>query len=299
MKLVATAPAYWLRLRHATAIAFSNDVISTWFPVWAGWVSSPTSFVGVVAPVAARLAQRITMSIRAIQWAFDQEVFSSPQKFVLVAVSNFANDTGKTYPAAATIADITQQNVKTVRRALAKLVAQGFLEDTGKRYGDTQQVKVYQLPKEAWERYPKKGSLAMKDTQEESAKIPKKSPRRYPNQGSDPMNLEPVTLEKRERHARFVKPTLEEVKAYAREIELSDIEAEKFFYRNESVGWIVGKNPMKIWKAAMQTWKRNGADWNSKLPAGTVRGQRPPNRHASMDCGLSNEDFLSRVKMAK
>ena len=55
---------------------------------------------------------------------------------------------------------------------------------------------------------------------------------------------------------KFVKPTIEEIKEYAKEIN-ANINAEKFFYHYESKGWMIGKNKMKSWKAAVRTWKLN------------------------------------------
>lgn len=67
---------------------------------------------------------------------------------------------------------------------------------------------------------------------------------------------------------RFQKPTIEQVKENCKLIQLPDIEGEKFFNYHEAGGWKVGKNPMKNWKAAMNTWKAN---WIS------FQGQKKPN----------------------
>lgn len=55
---------------------------------------------------------------------------------------------------------------------------------------------------------------------------------------------------------RFERPTLEEIKAYITEKGYS-VDPEKFFNYYESNGWRVGKNPMKNWRAAINTWTRN------------------------------------------
>lgn len=62
---------------------------------------------------------------------------------------------------------------------------------------------------------------------------------------------------KRERK-RFTPPKLEEVEAYCRERK-NCIDASKFIDYYESVGWKVGKQPMKDWKAAVRTWERRDA----------------------------------------
>lgn len=59
--------------------------------------------------------------------------------------------------------------------------------------------------------------------------------------------------------ARFVPPTLEEVRAYCDERQNS-VDAEKFIDYYTSNGWQVGKNKMRDWKAAVRTWERNGYD---------------------------------------
>lgn len=62
---------------------------------------------------------------------------------------------------------------------------------------------------------------------------------------------------KRERK-RFTPPKLEEVEAYCRERQ-NGIDAAKFVDYYEAVGWKVGKQPMKDWKAAVRTWERRDA----------------------------------------
>lgn len=61
---------------------------------------------------------------------------------------------------------------------------------------------------------------------------------------------------------RFIKPTLEEVKAYCQE-RGNNIDPERFIDYYESNGWMVGKNKMKDWKAAVRTWERNDNRYNA------------------------------------
>ncbi len=55
---------------------------------------------------------------------------------------------------------------------------------------------------------------------------------------------------------RMKKPTVEEVVEHAAKIELPESEARKFWDFYESKGWKVGKQPMRLWTAAMSNWKR-------------------------------------------
>ena len=54
----------------------------------------------------------------------------------------------------------------------------------------------------------------------------------------------------------FVKPTVDEVRAYCNERN-NNVDAESFVDFYESKGWMVGKNKMKDWKAAVRTWERS------------------------------------------
>ena len=65
----------------------------------------------------------------------------------------------------------------------------------------------------------------------------------------------------------FVKPTVEEVKAYVNE-KGYHFDPEAFFSFYESNGWKVGKNPMKSWQSACITWEKregNSAPKSKKL----------------------------------
>ena len=62
---------------------------------------------------------------------------------------------------------------------------------------------------------------------------------------------------------RFVPPTLEEVKEYCLERK-NNVDPQRFINYYTSNGWMVGKNKMKDWKAAVRTWEKNGFDNNKK-----------------------------------
>ena len=63
----------------------------------------------------------------------------------------------------------------------------------------------------------------------------------------------------------FVKPSIVEIKTYMIEIGMTDV-SEKWFDYYESNGWLVGKNKMKNWKAAVRTWKNNNLSNNVTTP---------------------------------
>ena len=55
---------------------------------------------------------------------------------------------------------------------------------------------------------------------------------------------------------KFAKPTVEEVAAYC-SARRNSVDAQSFVDFYESKGWVVGKSPMKDWKAAVRTWERS------------------------------------------
>ena len=55
--------------------------------------------------------------------------------------------------------------------------------------------------------------------------------------------------------SRFQKPTIEEIRQYCLE-KGYNVDAEQFFNFYESKGWLVGKSPMKNWRAAVSTWNK-------------------------------------------
>ena len=55
--------------------------------------------------------------------------------------------------------------------------------------------------------------------------------------------------------ANFQKPSLEDVREYCIS-RGNKVDPEQFFNFYESKGWIIGKSPMKDWRAAVRTWEK-------------------------------------------
>lgn len=58
-----------------------------------------------------------------------------------------------------------------------------------------------------------------------------------------------------EKRTIFSKPTLDEIREYCKSRN-SNVDPEQFYDFYESKGWMIGKNRMKDWKAAVRTWER-------------------------------------------
>ena len=65
-----------------------------------------------------------------------------------------------------------------------------------------------------------------------------------------------VKKEKNNNIKRFTPPTYEQVSTYCKERK-NTVDAERFLDFYESKGWMVGKNKMKDWKAAVRNWERS------------------------------------------
>jgi len=64
---------------------------------------------------------------------------------------------------------------------------------------------------------------------------------------------------KQKKAKRFIPPTLEEVSDYIIEAQLS-VSAARFVDYYTANGWVVGKNKMKDWKAAVRNWDRRNKE---------------------------------------
>ena len=78
-----------------------------------------------------------------------------------------------------------------------------------------------------------------------------------------------IGCEGEKKRKRFTPPTPEEVEAYAQERGYLNFNARRFVDFYESKGWMVGKNRMKDWKAAVRGWaaRDDGAGATNQHPA--------------------------------
>lgn len=79
----------------------------------------------------------------------------------------------------------------------------------------------------------------------------------------DKLSKEKLKVDSKRRKV-FKKPSIEEVQAYCEE-RGNSVDPESFVDFYESKGWVVGKSPMKDWKAAVRTWERNGYGNQNKV----------------------------------
>lgn len=91
-------------------------------------------------------------------------------------------------------------------------------------------------------------------------------PSDIPPDDTDKIRLDKNRLDNKNR--RFTPPSLEEVQTYCKERNNS-VNAESFIDFYESKGWMIGKNKMKDWKAAVRNWEKKETGSSQQKPVQT------------------------------
>jgi len=74
---------------------------------------------------------------------------------------------------------------------------------------------------------------------------------------------EEILKKKEKTQLNKIPPLLEDVKAYCKE-RGKGVDPEKWYNHYEAKGWMIGKNKMKDWRAAVRTWEDSNGDDSSK-----------------------------------
>lgn len=93
--------------------------------------------------------------------------------------------------------------------------------------------------------------------------------------------------------SRFAKPTRQAVKLQGIKNGLPETECEKFYDYYEANGWRVGKNPMRMWTAALANWKRHWIEYGGSQASN--KGRRVSDGHIN-SAGI-DEDTGERIFM--
>jgi hypothetical protein len=88
---------------------------------------------------------------------------------------------------------------------------------------------------------------------------------------------------------RFIKPTVQEVADYCKERN-NNINPEAFIDFYESKGWMVGKNHMKDWRAAIRQWERREKDFSVNKGGNTGFGSWRQNQGYDLGTGAMRID---------
>jgi len=88
-------------------------------------------------------------------------------------------------------------------------------------------------------------------------------------------NVKNVKNDKNDKNKRFIVPTIEEIEKYCKERN-NQVNPLTFIDHYKSNGWMVGKNKMKDWKAAIRTWEQRnygGNNGRTQGSTGAIRGK--------------------------
>ena len=76
-------------------------------------------------------------------------------------------------------------------------------------------------------------------------------------------NNQLITKDQKTRASPFIPPSANNIHSYCLEKSINGIDPESFIDFYESKGWMVGKNKMKDWKAAVRTWAKRNKEENN------------------------------------
>lgn len=157
------------------------------------------------------------------------------------------------------IADWCGITKRSALNVLASLVDDGYIKKTDKTvngvhlcdYSASPVVKKFHHPGE------------------EISPVPDENFSPVPDEKTSPHNidLDNIDINNKDndikKQKRFIPPKTEDVKEYCEDNNF-DIDPEAFVDHYSATGWMVGKNKMKDWHAAVRTWVRNSRKWEKE-----------------------------------
>lgn len=227
-----------------------------------------------------------------------QEIMRSPDlpgnsKLIYAYLAAFAGNGDECYPSVETIRKELGMTKTTLYKYMNILVECGVIEKKQTYVGNLKSKVIYRITHEVTSnvRVPKISETG-KDISLVSEKIgirrcknPSESERNINNTNINNINnnnnkyicvqqevATPPELTPKKKTSRFLPPTEEEVKQYCLENGYT-LDAQRFVDFYECKGWMVGKNKMKNWKAAVRTWARKdqGGVRDEPEPTNSIR----------------------------
>ena len=170
-----------------------------------------------------------------------------------------------------TIEKLLQRMVETGRIVYNRITGEVFLLGWDKVYWTRDTTVKRSIQRDLKEVTDPGLKKAMEDLIEQSGIFKEKDGKRQKQTEKDnPDNFSEEEEEEEEEEEKkslkekrskriFTPPTLQEVEAYCRE-RRNRVDPSRFVDFYEAKGWMVGKNRMKDWKAAVRTWERQDAE---------------------------------------
>lgn len=154
-------------------------------------------------------------------------------KIILAEIDSLDNEDG-CFASNEYLAEFCQCSERKVSEAISKLIKTGYI--VVKNFDGRRRTLQSCIAKNE--------SLPRKNCEADSQK-------------SNAINIDINNIEIKENNIKekFIKPSLEEIKAYCQERN-NGINPNSFYDFYESKNWMIGKNRMKDWKAAVRTWEQ-------------------------------------------
>ncbi len=170
-----------------------------------------------------------------------------------IALLRHTDQNRKCFPSMARIGKVAGVSERRAREAIKKLIVSGLVKREARSAENGSTLSpLYYLP-----------TVAPQDPAEQNdtggCDMPRGggTKRQEGAERNDPLTRTNITRYVRAPKKRFVKPSIEEVRAYCLERK-NVVDPQQFFDHYESNGWKVGRNAMKSWQAAVRTWEKNG-----------------------------------------
>lgn len=176
---------------------------------------------------------------------------------------------------------VTKQGIteKNVQDAVLKMASVGLVrlyEVDGKPFLSFPKWDLHQRVRNSKEKYPAPPENTDCGVSPQFAASCRELPRvaALIQSESNP-NPNPNPKESVSRATRFTPPTVEEVAAYCLERK-NHVDPQRFVDFYAAKGWMVGKNRMKDWKAAVRTWEQRDGQEAKPAPAKGQPSYSPP-----------------------
>lgn len=198
-------------------------------------------------------------------------------KLIYAYLAAFAGNGDECYPSVETICKELGMTKTTMYKYMNVLVEDGVIEKKQTYVGNLKSKVIYRITHEVASnvRVPKISesgesiSLVSEKIGIRRGENPSESERNINNTNSNNINNNnnnkyicvqpevdtPPEAIKKKKTSRFIPPTVEEVRQYCQENDYI-LDSQRFVDFYECKGWMVGKNKMKDWKAAVRTWVR-------------------------------------------
>ena len=235
------------------------------------------------------------MSYRLTAAAIAADVATAPQKMVLVVLADIADDAGKCWPSLGLIARRAAMSRKSVIDQIPKLEAAGHL--SVRRDGKHNVYRVHPVPSVTDGDQTSHRRLLVTDGDQsltvtstvthgdrhQSLTVtplvtdgdPNQSLNQSENQSLNQSRAPesepsiPAPGPEKPKRQRFIKPTIDEWTAYAKEMPqpLTENQSLGAWDYYEGNGWRVGRNPMVDWQATLRGWSRRQREFQQTKTA--------------------------------